>query len=104
MICPRASLCCAAVQENHHCALTFQLLRTSGNLLARFSERAEWQAARRLLVDTILSTDMHGHFALTQDLQKHGPVFSPDVDTDRALLVSGMGPACSYTVKKYLFC
>jgi hypothetical protein len=79
------------VQENHHCALTFQLLRTSGNLLGRFSERAEWQAARRLLVDAILSTDMHGHFALTQELQKHGPVFSPDVEADRALLVGLCG-------------
>ncbi|KAF6255058.1 hypothetical protein COO60DRAFT_253735 [Scenedesmus sp. NREL 46B-D3] len=83
-------LCCAAVQEHHHCALTFQLLRTNGNLLGRFSERAEWQAARRLLVDAILSTDMHGHFALTQELQKHGPVFSPDVDSDRALLIKAI--------------
>eukprot|EP00882_Tetradesmus_deserticola_P017298 GHRQ01018529.1.p1 GENE.GHRQ01018529.1~~GHRQ01018529.1.p1 ORF type:complete len:233 (+),score=107.03 GHRQ01018529.1:864-1562(+) len=30
---------------------------------------------------------MHGHFALTQELQKHGPVFSPDIEADRALLV-----------------
>jgi hypothetical protein len=34
---------------------------------------------------------MHGHFALTQELQKHGPVFSPDVDTDRTLLVGLVG-------------
>lgn len=86
--CCAICVCCYAVQENHHCALTFQLLRTSGNLLARFAERAEWQAARRLLVEAILSTDMHGHFTLTQELQKHGPAFAPELEADRTLLVS----------------
>ncbi|WIA12087.1 hypothetical protein OEZ85_012163 [Tetradesmus obliquus] len=79
-----------SVQENHHCALTFQLLRTSGNLLARFAERAEWEAARRLLVEAILSTDMHGHFTLTQELQKHGPAFAPELEADRTLLVKAI--------------
>lgn len=87
MPCP----CAAAVQENHHCALTFQLLRTSGNLLSSFTERSEWQAARRLLVESILSTDMHSHFALTQELQKHSLIFRPDVEEDRVLLVSWLG-------------
>lgn len=76
------------MQENHHCALTFAVLRKRGaNLLAKFSDRAEYQAARRLLVDTILATDMGSHFALTQELCSHSLVFLADDDADRALLV-----------------
>jgi hypothetical protein len=54
------------VQENHHCALTFAVLRSrSANLLEGLPPD-DWRAARRLLVDAILATDMSQHFGLTQ--------------------------------------
>jgi hypothetical protein len=54
------------VQENHHCALTFAVLRSrSANLLDGLPPE-EWRLARRLLVDAILATDMSQHFGLTQ--------------------------------------
>lgn len=77
-----------AVQENHHCALTFAVLSKRGsNLLCRFAAREEFFAARKLLIDAILATDMHHHFALTQELISHSPVFQAEEDADRALLV-----------------
>lgn len=77
------------MQENHHCALTFAVLRKPGsNLLCCFSDnREEFFAARKLLVDAILGTDMHHHFALTQELMSHGLTFQAEDDADRSLLV-----------------
>lgn len=77
-----------AVQENHHCALTSHILRQQGsNLLQRFTG-ADWWQARRLLIDAILCTDMHHHFALTQELQKHSLLYLSEDEGDRTLLVS----------------
>lgn len=85
-------LCCgllrAAVQENHHCALTFAVLSKRGsNLFCRFTSQDEFFAARKLLIDAILGTDMHHHFTLTQELLSHNTVFQAEEDADRTLLV-----------------
>jgi hypothetical protein len=78
----------STVQENHHCALTFAVLSKRGaNLFCRFT-REEFFAARKLLIDAILGTDMHHHFALTQELLSHNTVFQAEEDADRTLLVS----------------
>ncbi|KIY92160.1 high affinity cGMP-specific 3',5'-cyclicphosphodiesterase 9 [Monoraphidium neglectum] len=79
-----------SVQENHHCALTFAVLRSRGADLLAGLPREDWRVARRLLVDTILATDMSHHFSLTQDLQQHPPVFSADSEADRALLMKAV--------------
>lgn len=77
------------VQENHHCALTFAVLSKRGsNMFCCFSARDEFFAARKLLIDAILGTDMHHHFALTQELVSHSTMFQVEEDADRALLVS----------------
>jgi hypothetical protein len=55
-------------------------------LFCRFT-REEYFQARRMLIDAILGTDMHHHFALTQDLISHSAVFRAEEDADRALLV-----------------
>eukprot|EP00877_Chromochloris_zofingiensis_P010856 jgi/Chrzof1/6023/Cz17g02070.t1 len=73
--------------ENHHAALAFAVLRRRGaNVFEKFS-REEFAAARSLMVDAILCTDMTHHFALTQELQKHSLEFSAQEEGDRALLV-----------------
>lgn len=54
------------VQENHHCALTFAILRSRGANVLEGLPPDEWRAARRLLIDTILATDMGHHYSLTQ--------------------------------------
>lgn len=79
---------CPAVQENHHCALTSLILRQRGSNLLQCFTGEEWQKARRLLIDVILATDMHHHFTLTQELQKHSIIFATDDDADKVLLVS----------------
>lgn len=98
--CPLCLLRCparAAVQENHHCALTFAVLSKRGsNLFCRFTSQAEFFAARKLLIDAILGTDMHHHFALTQELLSHNTVFQAEEDADRTLLVRGH--ACTWSV------
>lgn len=82
-----AVLAWPTVQENHHCALTFAVLSQRGaNLFCRFT-REEFFAARKLLIDAILGTDMHHHFALTQELLSHTTVFQAEEDADRTLLV-----------------
>lgn len=76
------------MQENHHCALTFAVLSKRGsNLFCRFTSRDEFFAARKLLIDAILGTDMHHHFTLTQELLSHNTVFQAEEDADRTLLV-----------------
>eukprot|EP00878_Enallax_costatus_P011773 GHUV01012289.1.p1 GENE.GHUV01012289.1~~GHUV01012289.1.p1 ORF type:complete len:856 (+),score=231.71 GHUV01012289.1:611-3178(+) len=79
-----------SVQENHHCALTSQLLRQRGSNLLQCFTGPDWHQARRLLIDAILATDMHHHFALTQELQKHGLVYSTEDDAGRALLMKAI--------------
>lgn len=90
-LCLLLLLWCPTVQENHHCALTFAVLSKRGsNLFCRFT-REEFFAARKLLIDAILGTDMHHHFALTQELLSHSTVFQAEDDADRALLVCVCG-------------
>ncbi|GBG00359.1 cAMP phosphodiesterase [Raphidocelis subcapitata] len=79
-----------SVQENHHCALTFAVLRSRGANLLEGLPQEDWRAARRLLVDAILATDMSHHFGLTQELQKHPPAFAADNEADRALLTKAI--------------
>lgn len=77
-----------AVQENHHCALTSHLMRQRGSNLLQCFKGPDWHQARRLLIDAVLATDMQHHFALTQELQKHGLMYSAEEEADKALLVS----------------
>jgi hypothetical protein len=63
------------------------LAKRGSNLFCRFTSRDEFFAARKLLIDAILGTDMHHHFALTQELLSHNTVFQAEEDADRTLLV-----------------
>ena len=63
------------------------LSKRGSNLLCRFTARDEFFAARKLLIDAILATDMHHHFELTQELISHSTAFQPEEDGDRELLV-----------------
>jgi hypothetical protein len=63
------------------------LAKKGSNLFCRFTSRNEFFAARKLLIDAILGTDMHHHFALTQELLSHNTVFQAEEDADRTLLV-----------------
>lgn len=96
-MCVALLVCAPAVQENHHCALTFAILSKRGsNLFCRFT-REEFFAARKLLIDSILGTDMHHHFSLTQELLSHSSAFTPESDGDRALLVGrAVSATCSW--------
>lgn len=64
------------------------LSKRGSNMFCCFSARDEFFAARKLLIDAILGTDMHHHFALTQELVSHSTMFQVEEDADRALLVS----------------
>jgi GAF domain-containing protein len=77
-----------SVMENHHCALTFAILRSGAGkgVFAGFSGE-DARFARRAVCETILSTDMVQHYALTKELQEHGADFSAGTDADRLLLV-----------------
>ncbi|GIL46507.1 hypothetical protein Vafri_3502 [Volvox africanus] len=75
-----------SVMENHHCAMTFAILsRTDCNVLAVLSPE-EQRTIRKVIISAILCTDMANHFALTQEFQKHGVVYEPDIEPDRLLL------------------
>jgi GAF domain-containing protein len=93
-----------SVMENHHCALTFAILRSRAGqgVFAGFggggggggggsgvggNNSEDLRFARRAICEAILSTDMVGHFALTRELQDHGPNFSAGTDADRLLLI-----------------
>lgn len=90
--------------ENHHAALAFAVLRRRGaNVFEKFS-REEFAAARSLMVDAILCTDMTHHFALTQELQKHSLEFSAQEEGDRALLVRQKGSSMHAAALHIAFC
>eukprot|EP00002_Diphylleia_rotans_P027008 TRINITY_DN5404_c0_g2_i3.p1 TRINITY_DN5404_c0_g2~~TRINITY_DN5404_c0_g2_i3.p1 ORF type:complete len:1596 (+),score=363.65 TRINITY_DN5404_c0_g2_i3:400-4788(+) len=55
-----------SVLENHHSFMAFRLLRSEGNLLAAF-QKPEKREIRKLVVNSILATDMGRHF---EDLAK----------------------------------
>lgn len=84
-----------SVMENHHCALAFAILRSRAGrgVFASFSAD-EARSARRSICESILSTDMTCHYALTRELQEHGPDFSAAADADRLLLVRVLLHGC----------
>ena len=70
----------------------FAVLRARGaNVLASLAPD-EWRAARRLLIDAVLATDMAGHCALARELQARAspPRFDAASEADRALLVKAL--------------
>lgn len=77
-----------SVMENHHCALTFAILsRKDCNILAGFHGEAYCEM-RKLIITSLLATDISHHFSLTDDLQKRGAesLAQPEDATARQLL------------------
>lgn len=50
--------------ENMHCSLTFQIMASYDRDILATLEPADWRAARKLIIDMILSTDMARHFEI----------------------------------------
>ncbi|CEO99499.1 Phosphodiesterase [Plasmodiophora brassicae] len=55
-----------SVLEHHHCAMTFHILKRPGcNILSGLTE-PEYRSARKIIISSILSTDMTCHFSLSE--------------------------------------
>ena len=61
----------SSVMENHHCALTFEVLRRKDCALLDHLDKAMQKRVRKIMIGAILCTDMSNHFAMTQDFRKH---------------------------------
>eukprot|EP00753_Platysulcus_tardus_P005516 PLAT13422.1.p1 GENE.PLAT13422.1~~PLAT13422.1.p1 ORF type:complete len:1014 (-),score=409.59 PLAT13422.1:43-3084(-) len=107
-----------SVLEQHHAALTFQLLNKEGNMFLADLPIEQYRELRKTVVEVILSTDMTHHFELTAELKTrfvehmaatdslagsssvysrrtshesvHGSMLSREVLDDRRLLLKGI--------------
>ncbi|KAG1667446.1 hypothetical protein FOA52_012201 [Chlamydomonas sp. UWO 241] len=75
-----------SVMENHHCALTFDILRRKDCALLDNFDTETNRRLRKVIVGCIMCTDMVNHFTLTQDFCKHELEFEPESEADRLLL------------------
>lgn len=75
-----------SVMENHHCALTFEVLRRKECAILEELDPETWRKVRKTIVAAILCTDMSNHFHMTQDFRKHDTTFDHENDNDRLLL------------------
>ena len=53
-----------SILEHHHCASTFRILRQDENNILKTLSPDEYRSARKLIISSILSTDMTCHFNL----------------------------------------
>ncbi|KAL6754890.1 hypothetical protein V8C86DRAFT_3100054 [Haematococcus lacustris] len=79
-----------SVLENHHCALTFAILRRKECALLAHLDAELQRRLRKVIVSVVLCTDMTNHFALTQDFKKHPLQYEPGSEADRLLLMKVM--------------
>eukprot|EP00002_Diphylleia_rotans_P020520 TRINITY_DN397_c0_g1_i2.p1 TRINITY_DN397_c0_g1~~TRINITY_DN397_c0_g1_i2.p1 ORF type:complete len:959 (-),score=216.41 TRINITY_DN397_c0_g1_i2:124-3000(-) len=79
-----------SVLENHHCYKAFVILRESGCNIAKSLTTNEMKEFRRIVISSILNTDMARHFELLAKFTTHVQTkpFSRDSMDDRILLVS----------------
>eukprot|EP00743_Colponemidia_sp_Colp-15_P003686 GILK01003978.1.p1 GENE.GILK01003978.1~~GILK01003978.1.p1 ORF type:complete len:424 (+),score=90.03 GILK01003978.1:3-1274(+) len=59
-----------SVLENHHCAYLFQLLRQPNCNILGSLKQSEFRHVRKIIISSILATDMAFHFSLTEQLHK----------------------------------
>ncbi|CAG9334096.1 unnamed protein product [Blepharisma stoltei] len=78
-----------SVLENHHAALTFQILQNGNSNIFDFLSNDIYKAVRKLIIESILSTDMVKHFNMIssmasrfKDLEDH-PLGSLDDDCEK---------------------
>ena len=69
----------AAVLENMHAALCYELLRPDANNWAKDFPEERYNTVRKLMIDSIMATDMKVHFELTESLTR----LSEDVRRER---------------------
>eukprot|EP01097_Dermamoeba_algensis_P001608 TRINITY_DN1602_c0_g1_i4.p1 TRINITY_DN1602_c0_g1~~TRINITY_DN1602_c0_g1_i4.p1 ORF type:complete len:464 (-),score=54.11 TRINITY_DN1602_c0_g1_i4:203-1594(-) len=78
-----------SVLENHHCALTFKILKKPENDITEGLTKEEYREFRKIVVNTILSTDMALHFSFLQKFNTRmnsGKPFEKE-ENDRELVV-----------------
>mmetsp|Transcript_50604 Transcript_50604/g.130475 ORF Transcript_50604/g.130475 Transcript_50604/m.130475 type:complete len:478 (-) Transcript_50604:579-2012(-) len=56
-----------SVMENHHIALAFRLLEREENNFLAGLDKKQFKAVRKIMIDSILATDMATHFAIVAD-------------------------------------
>jgi len=76
-----------SVMENHHCAMTFAILRRKECALLDDLQPDVRRQMRKTIVSAILCTDMSNHFTLTHDFKKHPLQFDAGSEGDRLLLL-----------------
>lgn len=59
-----------SVLENYHCSLTFQILQKAENDIAKNLSREEFTLFRKIVISTILDTDLSKHFMIVQLFEK----------------------------------
>lgn len=80
-----------SVLENHHCVVAFRIIRKH-NILQSLST-PQFASVRKLIIKSILATDMTCHFGLTAELKECALRLSGGSDDDVRALASKMPPA-----------
>lgn len=55
--------------ENYHCSLTFQLLQKDDRDITKNLNREEQTAFRKILISTVLDTDLSKHFMIMKKFE-----------------------------------
>uniref|UniRef100_A0A7R9YVY4 PDEase domain-containing protein n=1 Tax=Chlamydomonas euryale TaxID=1486919 RepID=A0A7R9YVY4_9CHLO len=79
-----------SVMENHHCAMTFEVLRRPDCALFAHLGADAQRRVRKVIIQTIQCTDMTHHFRMTQDFCSHSLEFDPSSESDRLLLAKAI--------------
>ncbi|KAG1670017.1 hypothetical protein FOA52_011173 [Chlamydomonas sp. UWO 241] len=75
-----------SVMENHHCAMTFEVLRRKDCALLAHLDVPTQRRVRKAIIAAIQCTDMSNHFKMTQEFKQHAPEFDPTSEADRLML------------------
>jgi len=81
-----------SVLENHHCATAFRLMRRSNCGVLNNLDAVAVREIRKVMVTSVLATDMAIHFQMVSDIEKkiprQGEVISFEEDNDKLFICS----------------